>query len=108
MLHGSDDGYADQFISFTRDEKFAERWAVRNNTGVTCVDLDAIHNTKIDLSTAEGRIAHLGDASREAAGSPIHKANKMAKGAREVLVEGEIPNEKIGKGGGSDKIWCPS
>ncbi len=59
------------------------------------------------MSTAEGRITYLGDASKAAPNTPIHTANKFAKGASEVLVEGEIPYEKIRRGEGSGKLWCP-
>ena len=52
-------------------------------------------NRIIDLSTPEGRIAHLGDAGKEAPDTPVHTANKYAKEAKEVLVEGEVPNSKI-------------
>ena len=44
------------------------------------------------------RIAHLGDASKAVPGDAVHSANKMAKGAKEVLVEGEVPNKNINKG----------
>ena len=44
-------------------------------------------------------IAHLGDAGSAAPESAIHRANKMAKGAKEVLVEVEIPNKKTNTGG---------
>ena len=67
----------------------------KKRTGVASINLDTIHNTKLDLSTAEGRIAHLGDASKAAKGTDLHKANKWAKGASEVLVEGEIPANKV-------------
>ena len=104
MTHGSDPGYEDQYLSFTRNERFANRWAEKSNTGVVSVGLDTIQNTKIDLSTAEGRIANIGDAGKAAPGSPVHQANKWAKGADEVLVEGKIPNSKIGNGKGADAI----
>ena len=66
VLHEQTPRYRDQFISFTRDKGFAERWAANSGTSVVSVDLDAIHNAKIDLSTPEGRIAHLGDAGSAA------------------------------------------
>lgn len=71
------------------------------------IDLDAINNAKFDLSTADGRIAYLGDVTKAKPGSDIHTANRLAKNAKEVLVEGRIPNEKIGKGGGASEIWRP-
>ena len=95
VLHGSKTGYGDQFISFTRDERFANKWASNKRTAVVSVDLDSIQNTKIDLSTAEGRMAHLGDITKAAPGSELHQANQWARGAKEVLVEGEIPCDKI-------------
>lgn len=95
VLNGSTSGYGDQYISFTRDEKFANRWASKSGTSVVSVDLDELHNRKIDLSTPEGRITHLGDASRVPKGHSIHTANKWAKGASEVLVEGGIPGSAI-------------
>ena len=95
VLYGSEEFYGDQYISFTRDEGFARSWAAKKGTGVASIDLDTIHNTKIDLSTAEGRIAHLGDASKAAQGSDLYRANKWARGAKEVLVEGEIPANKV-------------
>jgi len=63
-------------------------------------------NRIIDLSTPEGRIAHLGDAGKEAPDTPVHTANKYAKEAKEVLVEGEVPNSKIKKGGSTGKVPC--
>jgi len=106
VLYGSNVGYEDQFISFTRNEKFANRWAIKNNTAVVSVDLDTIQNEIIDLSTAEGRIAHLGNAGIAPQGSDIVKANKFAKGAEEVLIEGKVPNNKIIKGEGISKLNC--
>ena len=106
VLHGSDSGYGDQFISFTRDEGFARSWATREGTGVASVDLDAIQNAKIDLSTAEGRMAYLGDVSKAAPGSDIHNANKWARGAKEVLVEGEIPADKVNYGNNTKNYTC--
>ena len=86
---GSEKTYADQYLSFTRDERFATRWATRNRTGVA----------SIDLSTSEGRIAYLGDASRVSPDSDIHIANSMARGAKEVLVEKKIVREPLFSGG---------
>ena len=63
-------------------------------------------NRIIDLSTPEGRIAHLGDASKTVPDTRVHKANKYAKEAKEVLVEGEVPNSKIKKGGSTGKVPC--
>lgn len=50
-------------------------WVARKRIGVASVDLDAIQNAKIDLSTAEGRMAHLGDVSKAAPKSDLHQAN---------------------------------
>ena len=58
------------------------------------------------MSTPEGRISHLGDAGKAAPDTPAHKANKFAKIAKEVLVEGEVPNSKIKKGGSTGKVPC--
>lgn len=95
VLNGSTDGYADQYISLTKERSFAERWARKSGTEVAEIDLDKLNNSKLDLSTAEGRLEHLGDVSRAAPGSDLHKANKYAKGAKELLVEGTIPNEAV-------------
>ena len=40
-------------------------------------------------------MVHLGDVSKAAPKSDLHKANGWARGAKEVLVEGEIPCDKI-------------
>ena len=86
--------------------RFARSWATRKGTGVASVDLDAIQNAKIDLSTAEGRMAHLGDVSKAAPDSKLHKANKWARGAKEVHVEGEIPADKVNYGNNTKKYTC--
>ncbi len=103
VLGGSEKTYADQYLSFTRVERFATRWATRNGTGVASIDLDTIQNRIIDLSTSEGRIAYLGDASRVSLDSDIHVANSMARGAKEVLVEGPVSNNKLQR----VEIICP-
>ena len=106
VLYGSSDGYGDPFISFTRSERFTKNWTKNNGTAVVSVDLDTIHNPKIDLSTSEGRIAYLGDESKAVPDTPVHTANKFTKGAKEVLVEGEASNSKIKKGGSTGKVPC--
>ncbi|MBC9930510.1 RHS repeat-associated core domain-containing protein [Chitinophaga qingshengii] len=97
VRYGSDDGYKDQYISLTKERKFAERWARKSGTEVAEIDLDKVNNTKLDLTTPEGRLEHLGDASRAAPGSDIHKANKWAKNAAELLVDGSIEQDAVVK-----------
>lgn len=82
-----------QYTSLTKDKKFAENWARRSGTDVVEIDLDKLSNNKLDLTTGDGRKVHLGDASL---GDPdIVKANKYSKGAKELLVEGTIPNDAV-------------
>jgi RHS repeat-associated protein len=95
VLNGSTAGYGDQYISLTKDRNFAERWARKAGTEVGEIDLDKLNNTKLDLSTPEGRLQHLGDVSRAPVGSDLHKANKYAKGAKELLVEDTIANDAV-------------
>ena len=38
--------------------------------------------------------------------SKLHKANKWARGAKEVLVEGEIPADKVNYGNNTKKYTC--
>ncbi|PSL44354.1 RHS repeat-associated protein [Chitinophaga niastensis] len=95
VLNGSTPGYGDQYVSLTKDRSFAERWARKAGTEVGEIDLDKLNNTKLDLSTTEGRLEHLGDVSRAPVGSDLHKANKYAKGAKELLVEGTMANEAV-------------
>ncbi|MEL6852045.1 MAG: hypothetical protein AAFP92_26300, partial [Bacteroidota bacterium] len=61
------------------------------------IDLDKVDNNKLDLSTGEGRIKHLGNAGDARASESLKKANKFAKGADELLVEGEINKNAIKK-----------
>jgi RHS repeat-associated protein len=96
VLNGSTDGYADQYVSLTKDRKFAERWAKKSVTDVVEIDLDKVANNKIDLSTADGRKLHLGDVSNNPT-DELRKVNKFAKGAEELLVEGEVNNSAIVK-----------
>jgi len=95
VLNGSTPGYGDQYISLTKDRSFAERWAKKAGTEVAEIDLDKLNNNKLDLSTADGRLQHLGDVSKAAVGSDLHRANKYAKGAKELLVEDTIPNDAV-------------
>jgi RHS repeat-associated protein len=95
VLNGSQPGYGDQYVSLTKDRRFAERWARDASTEVGEIDLDKLNNTKLDLSTAEGRLQHLGDVSRAPVGSDLHRANKYARGAKEMLIEGTVPNEAV-------------
>jgi RHS repeat-associated protein len=95
VLKGSTPGYGDQYTSLTKSKKFAEGWAKRAGTEVAEIDLDLVHNKKLDLTTPEGRKLHLGDASKAAEGSDVWKANKYAKGAKELLVEGTITQGAI-------------
>lgn len=95
VLHGSTPGYGDQYTSLTKERKMAENWARRNGMDVAEIDLDKVPNNKLDLSTADGRLQHLGDVSRAAPGTDLHQANKLAKGAKELLVEGKIPQDAI-------------
>lgn len=95
VLKGSEAGYGDQYISLTKDRGFAERWARKSGNDVVEIDLDKVHGAKLDLTTADGRKAHLGDVSKAAPGSDLHKVNKWAKGAKELLVEGAIPQAAI-------------
>ncbi|WMJ75202.1 RHS repeat-associated core domain-containing protein [Cytophagaceae bacterium ABcell3] len=93
VLHGSTDGYNDQYISLTKEKAFAERWARKSGTEVVKIDLDQVPNSKLDLTTSAGRVTHLGNAGL---GDPdIVKANKFAKNAAELLVEGNIPQAAI-------------
>jgi len=86
-----------QFISFTRDESFAHRWARQNNTEIISIDLDLIPNNTIDLSTVDGRISNLGDPSGLPRSNPISRANGMAEGASEILIEGSVPMSSISR-----------
>ncbi|WP_212002634.1 DUF6531 domain-containing protein [Chitinophaga sp. HK235] len=95
VKNGSDKGYADQYVSYTKERGFAERWARKSGTQVVEVDMDKVNNTKLDLTTAEGRVEHLGDASKAPKGSDLHNVNKWAKGAKELLVEGTTPQEAV-------------
>ena len=51
-------------------------------------------------------MAYLGDVSKAAPGSDIHNANKWARGAKEVLVEGEIPADKVNYGNNTKNYTC--
>jgi RHS repeat-associated protein len=94
VLNGSTDGYGDQYISLTKERKFAEKWAKKSGTDVVEIDLDKVSNTKLDLNTPEGRKIHLGDVSNNPT-EELRKVNKYAKGAKELLVEGEIDKNAI-------------
>jgi hypothetical protein len=93
VFSGSEEGFASQFVSTTRDLGHAARWG--RNTGYARIDLCRVKSPIIDLSTAAGRKQFLGDPSRMTPGSPSHKANAFAKNASEVLIEGPIPPEAI-------------
>lgn len=95
VLKGSEAGYGDQYISLTKERAFAERWARKSGNDVVEIDLDQLHNNKLDLTTADGRKTHLGDVSRATPGDDLHKVNKWAKGAKELLVEGAIPQAAV-------------
>lgn len=97
VYNGSTDGYGDQYISLTKDKGFAERWARQSGTEVVEIDLDKVANKKLDLSTGAGRLEHLGDAGGKGATPELKQANKWAKGAKELLVEGEIDKSAITK-----------
>ncbi|MFK7031637.1 hypothetical protein V3471_11065 [Flavobacterium oreochromis] len=96
VLNGSTKGYGDQYVSLTKNRKFAEKWAKNSGTDVVEIDLDKVSNNKLDLSTAEGRKIHLGDVSNNPT-DELRKVNKWAKGAEELLIEGEINNSSIVK-----------
>ena len=70
--------FKSQKTSTTTNRDFASRW---NDHGMVEVDLGKVPSTVDDLTTAAGRTQHLGDASRAPPGSPVHRANKLAKGA---------------------------
>jgi RHS repeat-associated protein len=98
VVHGSDDLYpGDQFLSMTRDRGLAENWARRTpGSAVAVIDETRLPaDGKLDLSTSAGRLEHLGDASRAAPGTDLHAANKMSRGASEVLQTGHIPADAI-------------
>nr|WP_318580831.1 RHS repeat-associated core domain-containing protein [Flavobacterium columnare] len=96
VLNGSTDGYADQYISLTKERKFAEKWAKKSGTDVVEIDLDKVSNNKLNLNTPEGRKIHLGDVSNNPT-DELRKVNKYAKGASELLVDGEIDKNAIVK-----------
>lgn len=102
VLNGSTDGYGDQYISLTKDRGLAENWATRSGTDVVEVDLDQVSNRKIDLSTGEGRTSNLGDVTKAPPGSDLHTANRQARGAQELLVEGPIDQKAVVK-----RYKCP-
>jgi hypothetical protein len=95
VLKGSDANFSSQFISITNDRKFAENWAKRNGTEVVEIDLNKVTMPKYDLSSIDGRKLHLGDATRHDASPEIKQANKLAKGASEMLINKEIPFSAI-------------
>ena len=95
VLHGSETGYGDQLVSVTRDRGLAESWARQHGTQVAEIDLDRVSSPVLDLSTGTGRTTHLGDASSALPNSDLFRANKYARGAKEMLVEGEIPREAV-------------
>ncbi len=94
VLNGSTDGYADQYISLTKERKFAEKWARKSGTEVVEIDLDKVSNNKLNLNTPEGRKIHLGDVINNPT-DELRKVNKYAKGANELLFEGEIDKNAI-------------
>lgn len=104
VLKGSDVDYpGDQYISVTKDRKLAEIWARKSGTEVVEIDLDKITAPVLDLSTGSGRTQHFGEGISSALeGSDLFRANKFAKGAKEMLVEGEIPNNAV------VRRYCPS
>lgn len=96
VLKGSDATYpGDQYISVTKDRRLAENWARKSSTEVIEIDLDKVTSPVLDLSTSDGRLAHLGDVSSAAPGSDLHRANKFARGAKEMLVDGQIPGDAV-------------
>lgn len=66
----------------------AKIWTSKSKTNVAVIDLDKASNNKIDLTTGEGRKLNLRDASL--GNDTIIKANKYARGAKELLVDGPI------------------
>jgi RHS repeat-associated protein len=87
-----------QFISGSDGDKgarMADDWARRSNTGVVKIDVSKLDpDSIVDLSTGEGRIRHLGDVSASPS-ADLLKANKFARGKREVLIIGRIPPDAI-------------
>jgi RHS repeat-associated protein len=95
VLKGSEPGYpGTQYISFTRERPFAERWAARSGTEVVEVDLDELQNMRLDLSTGAGRAEHLGPLTHASSGE-LRRVHKWARGAAEVLLMGSVPHTKI-------------
>ena len=99
VFSGSEPDFESQFISTSDGAKgqgMGNDWARRKQTGVVQIDVSKLDpDSIVDLTTGEGRVRHLGDASRAAAGSELVQANKWAKGKREVLIIGRVPADAI-------------
>ncbi len=96
VLNGSTEGYADQYVSLTKDRKFAESWARKSGNDVVEIDLDKVSNEKIDLSSGAARLKNLGsEVVNSPKGSDGWKVNRWAKSASELLVVGEINNNAV-------------
>lgn len=88
--------HSDQLISTTRSQRHAENWARSSGTAVSVIDETRLPaDGVLDLSTNPGRTAHLGDPSGALPGSELHTANRLVRGAEEVLVTGHIPADAI-------------
>lgn len=98
VLEGSNDGFTSQYISTSDGDKgmrMADDWATRNQTGYVKIDVSKLDpDSIVDLSTGEGRMRHLGNTSASPS-DDLLKANKWAKGKREVLIIGHVPADAI-------------
>ncbi len=95
VLEGSNPDFASQFISATRNRQLAEKWARKAGTAVAAIDLRRLDTSVSDLSNSAGRVRYLGDASRVLPGHDIHRANRLARGASELLIEQHVTREAI-------------
>ncbi|WP_324712966.1 RHS repeat domain-containing protein [Flavobacterium columnare] len=96
VLNGSTDGYADQYISLTKERSLAESWARSSGTEVAEIDLNKVQNNFLDLSTPEGREKWILN-DKGAKFKNKQSAARMAEMMQEGLVEFSINNSAIKK-----------
>jgi RHS repeat-associated protein len=92
---GSEGWYSgDQYVSMTRDQSLAEKWARDSGTDVVEIDMDKSNSNLLDLSTPEGRNQHI-FADSGAKYKDKQRAARLAGMMQEGLAESRIENGAV-------------
>jgi hypothetical protein len=87
IFHGSNPGFASQFISTTKSLDVAAKYAARDGLRIAAIDSTKVEGDVIDVSTKEGLLAN-------GIEHPSF-AYSWARSSAEVLIRGAIPSEAI-------------